>query len=158
MLRYLLSSSLFLLLLGSVKLSVAQDSIQSLIDSRDLVFVAQRVSPMRGTVRHLTSYYDLRLSGDTLAADLPFFGRAYSAPMHPDDARIRFRTTDFEMKVKRRKNRWQIQFDPQDAQDVNAVFLTVHENGTATLRISSNRRQAISFQGFVKKNDGATSF
>lgn len=62
-----------------------QNSVQASLDAKNFVFVAQTMSPLRGGLRQLTSYYDLRVSNDSVISNLPYFGRAYVAPMNPSD-------------------------------------------------------------------------
>src|SRR3954453_23196401 len=51
--------------------------IQNLINSKNYVFVAQQALPLGGRTINLTTTYSLRLTGDTLVSDLPYFGRAF---------------------------------------------------------------------------------
>src|SRR5687767_6453926 len=85
--------TLLILLLLSVfgGYSIAQDGkddqldqegeIKSLVDAKRFTFKAQSVHPQRGRVVQLNSEYDLKVAGDTLRSYLPYFGRAYSAPL-----------------------------------------------------------------------------
>src|SRR5664279_4274207 len=58
-------------------------SFKNMVDSQHFVFVAQTASPLRGGFRNLTSIYDVRVRKDTLVSYLPYFGRAYIAPIDP---------------------------------------------------------------------------
>src|SRR4051812_10006074 len=69
--------------------------IQNLVNSKNYVFVAQTVLPLGGRVRNLTSPYDLKVAGDTVISDLPYFGRAFVAPIDPAEGGIRFTSTNF---------------------------------------------------------------
>lgn len=133
----------------------AQDStsasVKDAVQSQNFVFVAQRVNPLRGSLRHLTSYYDLKVSKDSLMSDLPYFGRAFAAPIDPSDVGIRFTSTKFSYDVSnRKKGGWTIIIKPGSGVDVNQMILTVFSNGKANLQVLSNNRDAISFSGYIK--------
>lgn len=120
--------------------------------SGDYVFKAQSVSPGGGAYRHLTSIYTLQVSEDTLAADLPYFGRAYSAPINPSEGGIRFTSTEFELKKQsKKKGGWVVLLEPKDTRDVRQLTLTISEKGYALLQVTSNNRQPISFNGYIDK-------
>ncbi|HZH99868.1 MAG TPA: DUF4251 domain-containing protein, partial [Flavisolibacter sp.] len=55
--------------------------LKTKLDSKRMTFVAQAANPARGSIIQLTNLYDLQLKGDTLIAALPFFGRAFTAPV-----------------------------------------------------------------------------
>jgi hypothetical protein len=128
-----------------------QQEIENSIKSRHFIFVAQTLSPMSGSMRNLTSVYDLKVSGDTLISSLPYIGRAYSAPINPSEAGFNFTTTHFNLDQKpRKKGGWDIIISPKDAGDVRQMVLTAFPNGSATLRVTSNNRQPISYNGYIK--------
>lgn len=138
------------------KISVAQSlkaedssSIQSMVEAQRFVFKAQSAQPARGRVVHLNSDYDLTISGDTLRSYLPYFGRAYSAPMNTRGG-IDFTSSNFQYnKTNRKKGGWDIAIKPSDGNDVREMHLTVFENGSASLRVLSNNREVISFNGYL---------
>lgn len=149
----LVKSLLVFILAGSSMVIHAQDLdksvVQNFIKTKEFVFKAQTVLPMTGMSRQLTSEYDVRFLGDSVVAYLPYFGRAYSAG-YGEGGAIDFTSTKFEYKVKeRKKGGWDISIKPQDAKDVQALNFTVSENGYATLQVTSNNRQSISYNGYV---------
>ena len=126
--------------------------IQDFINSKNYVFVAQTALPIGGRAINLTSPYEVRVSGDTVASDLPYFGRAFVAPINPSDGGIHFTSTNFNYKVKgRKKGGWDIAILPKDSKDVRQMLLTVSESGYGTLQVVSNNRQQISYNGYVKE-------
>src|SRR6185436_5082371 len=58
-------------------------AIKLLVDSQNYVFVVQSAMPLSGRVRQLTSDYDLRVTKTSVISYLPYFGRAYQAPINP---------------------------------------------------------------------------
>ena len=129
--------------------------IQDLIDSKNYVFVAQTAIPIGGRAINLTSLNEVRVSGDTLASDLPYFGRAFVAPINPSDGGIHFTSTNFNYNVEgRKKGGWDIEILPKDSKDVRQMHLTLSESGYGTLQVVSNNRQQISYNGYVKERKG----
>lgn len=124
-------------------------TVKKAVQNKEFTFKAQTAFPMGGNVRQLTPGYDLRVSGDSLSTYLPFFGRAYTAPL-PGEGGIKFQSEDFSYKAKAKKKKsWEIIIEPEDTRDVRQMILRVFENGHATLMVSSNNRQSISFSGYI---------
>lgn len=148
---YLVLLSL-LVFVGGMEVN-AQDmdssSIRQKVESKQFKFVAQTANPMRGRVIQLTSLYDLQVSGDSVIATLPYFGRAYSAPVNPSDNGINFTSVKSDYQSSFMKKRWEVKIRPRDVQTINEMNLTIHPNGRATLQVNSNNRQPISFNGFI---------
>ena len=66
-----------------------------------------------------------------------------------DENGIKFTSEDFRYTVSSRKSGWNIQIKPQDQQEVRALSLRVTSSGIATLQVSSNYRQTISYSGKI---------
>lgn len=163
--RQIFNRYFFLLLLASITLqfTYAQDTkkddpkkaeVQNLIQSKEYVFVAQSVLPLSGRSMNLTSLYNLKVNGDTIVSDLPYFGRAFVAPINPAEGGIHFTSTDFSYDVKnRKKGGWEISIIPKDAKDVRQLFLTISEDGYASLQVTSNNKQSIGYNGYVTSRE-----
>ncbi|HEX9508930.1 MAG TPA: DUF4251 domain-containing protein [Puia sp.] len=124
--------------------------IKNLVDSQNFVFKAQSAMPMSGRTRQLTSDYDLKVTKDQIVSYLPYFGRAYTAPIDPSQGGIQFTSKDFDYTVEaRKKGGWDVQIKPKDYRDVQQMSLSISENGYATLQVTSTNRQAISFYGYI---------
>jgi hypothetical protein len=124
------------------------------VETQNYVFKAQQAIPSAGRTRQLNTDYDLRVSKDSVASWLPYFGRAYQAPLDPTKGGIQFTSTDFDYSTSPRNDGWEITIKPKDTRDVQELFLTVFKNGSATLRVSSISRQPISFGGVVTSKAG----
>ena len=153
----------FLLLLLGVGWSIssfAQDgtepqsfNIKALLDAKNFVFKARSVSPTGGGLRQLTSDYNLTVSGDTVDSYLPYFGRAFVAPIGSEGG-LRFTSKDFDYELRGKKNgRWDVIITINDVTDVRQLLFTISENGHASLQVISNNRQPISFNGIVTRDD-----
>ena len=129
----------------------SQTSVENRLKDKNFIFVAQSALPQRGSMRQLTTYYDLRVSKDTIVGNLPYFGRAYSAPVDPTGGGITFTSTSFDYVVKpRRKSGWEVQIKPDRSSNVQQLILNVFDNKSASLRVISNNREPISFSGSIK--------
>lgn len=126
--------------------------IAHLVDTFYFRFSADMALPMGGQTRHLTGgYYDLKVSKDTVVAYLPYYGRAYVAPMDPTKGGIEFTSKDFTYTTTaRKKGGWDISFQFKDAGDVKQMQLSVSTAGYASLQVTSINRQSISFNGEVR--------
>ena len=154
-LKSILINSLFALFILGATTVQAQELdkaiVQELVNSKNFVFKVQTVSPMVGGTRQITSDYDVRLMGDSLISYLPYFGRAYTA-VYGESGGYNFTSTNFEYKAKaRKKGGWEISVEPGDTRDVREMNFTISENGYATLFVTSNNRQPISYNGYIVK-------
>lgn len=107
--------------------------------------------PMRGPVRQLTSEFDLTVSLPTkIVSDLPYYGRAYT-PVDPMKGGMDFTTKDFDYQITPgKKGGWDITIKPKDIKDdIQQLFLTISQDGYATLRVICTNRDAISYNGSV---------
>ena len=130
----------------------AGSALLSSIDAKTYNFIAQSASPLRGGLRQLTSTYDLRISKDTVVSNLPYFGRAFTAPINPSDGGLMFNSTSSQYSVKAgKKGRRDISFNTKQNSDTQHMTLTVFDNGFATLQVNSNNRDTITFNGYVSE-------
>jgi len=142
---------------------------QRVVQDQDFVFQATSAMPMAnmdvnrvlnrmnnpggaGNINLSGSQYDLTIKKDSIVAYLPYYGRAYTATMNPDDAGIKFKTKDFTYtNTKKKKGGWTITIIPKDVKDSQKMILDVSESGYATLSVTNNNRQPISFYGYISE-------
>jgi hypothetical protein len=102
-----------------------------------------------GMIQLSGSQYQLKISKDSVEAYLPYYGRAYTASLNPDDAGIKFKSKKFSYKTtKKKKGGWIINNSPKDSKKMN-LFLSY--KGYALINVNSNNRQAISFNGVISE-------
>lgn len=124
--------------------------VKSLVEGKNFVFKAQTALPTTGITRQLTTDFDLRVTKDTIVSNLPYFGRAYSAPVNPAQGPLQFTSTDFLYTMAdRKKGGWDIMITPKDVQDPRQMALSITESGYASLTVTSTNRQPISFNGYI---------
>ncbi|GAA0879194.1 hypothetical protein GCM10009119_21620 [Algoriphagus jejuensis] len=95
--------------------------------------------------------YTLNVSPDRVVGDLPFFGRAYTSTPGQTDGGLKFDFTEYTYEVKpRKKGGWDITIEPTESNDIRSVFLTIQESGNASLRITSNSKEGMSYTGTIQ--------
>jgi hypothetical protein len=141
-----------LTILGSSTV-IAQDldpaAVKNIVESKNFIFKAEYVNPQSGSTRPLTSEYDLTVKTDKVVSYLPYFGRAYTAPINPAEGGIKFTSTKFDYNIKQRNKKWDVRIRPRDVSDVQDMYLTVFDNGRASLRVTNTNRQSISYDGYI---------
>lgn len=138
------------------KQQIQREELIQKIEKPDFTFIARSAQPMRGRNINLTPDYELRVSADTVQAYLPYFGRAYTAPMNTSEAGIKFTSTDFDYKsVKKKNGVYEITIEPKDV-DNNTMLrglylrLSVSDSGYGNVDVRSTNRQNISFYGIIE--------
>lgn len=126
--------------------------VRGMIESKNYIFNANAVTPMYGDRRLVTLPYNLRIAGDSVIAELPYFGRAYSAHMSMADGGIAFTSIQNKYIVKeQKKGGWHISIRPEGQLNARELYLIVYDNGSATLNVTSSNRDAISFSGYISQ-------
>jgi hypothetical protein len=152
--KYLLTGILVAALATAVQAQEKDINVQQLTETKNFIFKAEAVSPARGRTRQLTPEYDLVVTPDTVISFLPYFGRAFAAPIDPSAGGIKFTSSKFDYGVKKAKRKgYEISIRPHDVTDIQALYITVFNNGRATLRVNSLNRESISFTGYIENRD-----
>lgn len=126
-------------------------NLQQLINSKSYTFLAQYALPLGGRSIPLTTQYTLTVKGDSLISDLPYFGRAFTAPINPSDGGIHFTSTNFNYTATpTRKGGYNITISPHDEPKANGMTLSVTSGGYANLQVISTNRQSIAFRGIIQ--------
>lgn len=133
-------------------------AVISAIKNNNFKFIAQQALPFRGNLispvlQNLDGSYFLNVNNDTLKCHLPYFGVAQQVPFGSNNSNgIQFETTDFTYEKKiNKKGIYEINIVPKKIDNkINNLFLTISENGTASLNVNSYNRDPISFNGIVR--------
>ncbi len=124
--------------------------IKNLVDSKSFRFIPQNATPMNGRVVQLTADYDFTVKPDSVISYLPYYGRAYVAPMDPTQSPLQFLSKTFiYTAAPRKKDGWNISIKPKDCKEIQNILLTVSSNGYATVQVISTNREQISFYGSI---------
>lgn len=129
--------------------------IRKKMENGDFTFNATYAYPTGFRSMYLSPYYDVKVKPDTVVAYLPYYGRAYSAPMDPTEGGIKFTSTDFDYNVKpgKKSGNWLVDIRFNDTKREILFFFDIWENGTARLNVTDTNRQSISFNGNIEVND-----
>lgn len=121
------------------------------IKSGSYTFVAQRAMPMEGNTINLNSSFALKISKDSIDSYLPYYGRAYTAPLSTTEGGIKFVSTDFQYTISdKAKGMWDISIIPNDNQKRYKLRLDIGDTGYGTLTVLDTNRQSISFYGVIE--------
>lgn len=128
----------------------AEITVTEAVQAKNYVFEVSMIRPTKGGQRPMTGGYTLKVKKDTVVCDLPYIGRVYQGSLNPDDAGIKFTSTEFDYKItERKKGGWNIVIKPKDHSRVNTLNLTVYDDGGSSLDVTSNDREPIYFTGRV---------
>ncbi|CAA7385862.1 hypothetical protein CHRY9393_00148 [Chryseobacterium fistulae] len=145
-------------------------AVESLVNSQNFTFYAQRANPTNYDVINvmnsipnststrileLDGSYTIILKNDTLDVYLPYFGRSFNPSYgSTDKTGYKFVSKDFTVnKSQNKKGNWIIKINPKDVSTVSEIYIEVFKNGKAFTSIKSSDRQPISYDGYVDKND-----
>jgi Domain of unknown function (DUF4251) len=145
---------LLLIIAFSFSLLKAQDKtgvIKKIVQAQEYVFTPQTAHPIAMRTINLSSGFDLQISKDSIIAYLPYYGRANSAPLSPNETGgITFTSTKFQYAITLAKNGgWDVLIKPEDVTEIRMINLSISEEGYTTVYVTSNSRQAISFNGRI---------
>ena len=121
------------------------------VDAKEYVFNATMALPSGHKSVPLSYGYSLKVSGDTVHCYLPYYGRAYVAPMTPDESGIKFNTTDAKYSVKEKKSSREIKIVASNAKGRSITLnLDIQASGQASLRVNDPDLSVISYFGNVE--------
>lgn len=133
------------------KKAAKEATIKKNVDGQNYTFMANYVLPQRGGSKQLTeTYYDLKVSKDSVVAFLPYYGRAYFDVPYNGDMGMKFTSTKFNYDPKAKKTGWEITIKPTDVKNIDKLILNISPDGYASLSISSVNRDFISYDGYLK--------
>jgi hypothetical protein len=150
-------STLFPLAVGSLTialpLATSAQSVKPILDSQHYVFQPWTAQSESGRIHHLDdNYFTLEITPDKIVSNLPYFGRAYVAPMDPTKNILDFNSAKFTYTIKpRKKDGWIVMIKPQDDQDVSQMQLVISSNGYASLEVLSPNQEPITFNGIITR-------
>ncbi|WP_163268647.1 DUF4251 domain-containing protein [Dysgonomonas sp. 216] len=142
----------------SKELSVADIAKQAKFDeniqNRTYTFVAQSALPMGFPAVNLSPGYTVKVDGDDIDVYLPYYGRAYSAPINTTDGGLKFVRKADEYTMTKKKDKFEITIVTSDkTMGETKLYLTIGKSGYANLNVREVNRQPISFSGIVEIGD-----
>ncbi len=130
--------------------SYSPQEINTALDNQSYQFQAQFMQPASGRMRNITgSGHFLKVTSDKVSANLPYFGRAYAAPIG-GDAGIKFESDNFTYDVSTKsKGERVISIKLSGSPEVRELHLTVFTDGSADLRVTPTNKQFITYRGEI---------
>lgn len=125
--------------------------IRNAIERAEYTFKATYAYPTGFRSQYLSPYYNVVVSPDTVKAYLPYYGRAYKAPVDPRDGGYRFTSTDFSYTIEQgnRSGNWLMIIKFNDLNRSVVFNFDLWENGTGRLSVIDVDKQGISYQGDI---------
>lgn len=126
-----------------------QKETEALIDSKNFVFEAQKVTPQGGRLIILDfNTYFLKFNAEKTTCDLPFFGRGFNVG-YGSDGGIKFEGTPENIKIGKKSKNYTVRATVKGKDDVYDLIFTIFFNGGASLSVTSNNRGPISYDGEI---------
>lgn len=124
-----------------------EQAVCEAIDAKRYKIDVNRVMPMRGGSKHLTSDYSLEIRNDSIYSYLPYFGVAYTIPYGGGkglnfNAPLSEYTSEYSKKGNAR-----ITLKVRNEEDNYIYNITIYPNGTSSIQVTPTNRQSISFSG-----------
>ena len=148
---------------------VDEKSLDQFINSNELTFMAKRANPTNFDVINVMNYmpnnnsarmlnldygYSVVLKDKELTVNLPYFGRLFNPSYDTSKNSYNFTSKDFTIsKVQNKKGNWVYTISPKDQNNIKVIYLEIFKNGAAFVSIDSSDRQAISYDGYIMKNE-----
>jgi len=125
---------------------VAQQ-VQAALENRHYTIAIDWMKPLGGMPRHVSSTYELKINGDQVDSYLPYVGEAYRVP-YGGGKGLNFKgTVEHYQMVQTTSNRYVIEFDVNNDEDIYHYRIDMFTNGKAVIDVIARDRDAISFDG-----------
>lgn len=147
-----------------------KETTAKILNDKNYVFSANSATPMAnmdlnkvlskmnggqsaGRINLSGSQYDLTVTKDSVVAYLPYYGRSYVANPNTSEGGIKFKSKKFNYtSSKNKKGSYTIRIRTNDLTTENYdLTLSVSQNGYASLSVSSNNKQPITFDGYLEE-------
>ena len=129
-----------------------QKQIALLVESKEFVFKANRMTPQGGRTINLTPEYIAEFHSELIKFDLPFIGRGYSGTGYGgSDGGIKFEEKPTVYSIEKKKKYYYINADVRGDRDSYTMILTVYFEGSANLSINSNNRSSIFYDWEIEE-------
>jgi len=142
-----------------------------IVESKNYTFVARSVTPLNtqdinmvmskmpgamlgGTINLSETYYEVKVTPDSVVAFLPYYGRSFTAPINQTEGGVKFTSKKFEYKSSKGKKRgWNTVVETKDVPENYRLAFSISDEGYVTLSLNSNNKQSVSYQGYLKENE-----
>jgi len=116
-----------------------EQAVREAVDAKAYKINVDRVMPMKGGSKHLTSDYSLEIRNDSVYSYLPYFGVGkglnFSAPL-----------SEYTSTYSKKGNA-KITLKVRNEEDNYLYNITIYPNGSSNIQVTPTNRQSISFSG-----------
>lgn len=127
--------------------------VRKSIDAKRYKINVDRMYPMRGRSKMLTSNYSVEIKNDSVFSYLPYFGVAYSIPYGGGKGLIFNEPLSEYYAEYHKKGKAKISFKVRNEEDSYTYNMTIYPNGSTSIQVHSINRQPISYQGNMELNE-----
>lgn len=127
--------------------------IIELIESQEYEFTGRKANPQNGPQVDLTTRQNfVRINGENALGDMPYFGRAFSGGYSSSDGGVKFDgpMEGLDIQKNEKKRRITIKFKVKGDGDTYSCTFTISSMESASLSVTCNKKQAISYTGMIK--------
>lgn len=118
----------------------------ALMEKRYKIMV-ERMYPMRGGSKNVSSNYSVEVRNDSLFSYLPYFGRAYQVP-YGGGKGLNFTERIGSYRESQGKHgQRHIEIDVRNDEDTYLYTIDVYDNGNSDIEVQPRQRERISYSG-----------
>lgn len=129
------------------KRMMVAEKVERLLADRHYTIEVDMMYPQGGMAKNVTGDYSLKVKGDTLVSYLPYIGRAYSVP-YGGGKGLNFSALIGRYSVKKgKKGETCVTIELTNDEDSYIYELQIFDNGRATIDVTAEQREHISFSG-----------
>lgn len=109
--------------------------------------MVERMYPMRGGSKNVSSNYSVEVRNDSLFSYLPYFGRAYQVP-YGGGKGLNFTERIGSYRESQGKHgQRHIEIDVRNDEDTYLYTIDVYDNGNSDIEVQPRQRERISYSG-----------
>ena len=125
------------------------NEVKAMLDAKEFVFVANRAMPQGYKSMDLTTNPNyVKFHTDKIESSMPYFGRAYNIG-YGGDSGLKFEGPAEDYTIEPTKKGNLVKAKVKDTTDSYQISMTVSSDGSASLTISSNNRNSITYSGEI---------
>ena len=119
------------------------------LDNRSFVIEVDQMNPLRGGTKHVNNY-SLKIDGDKLVSQLPYFGQAWNLP-YGGGKGMNFESAirDYIETVPKADRR-EITITTNNGEDTFVFVIDVFTNGSTSIKVRSRNREPIEYRGMMR--------
>ena len=122
-------------------------AVKVALQERNYQIAVNRMYPLRGASKTVSSGYSVEVRNDSLISHLPYFGRAYDVPYGGGNG-LNFSAPIRNYKESQTKSDLRhIEIDVKNDEDTYLYTLDIFDNGSTDINVRSRQREPISFSG-----------